>query len=89
MAKLSVSKRPSDPIECNVKTNSDRAETLQTAVAIFLDERGELTTSGQLGNSSANAHNYRLSRSTRPRRRFPTGDGLQACFAWSVFHSYV
>ena len=42
MAKLSVSKRPSDPIECHVKTNSDRAEMLKTAIAIFLDEVSSL-----------------------------------------------
>lgn len=42
MAKLTVSKRPCDPIECRVKAKSDRAELLGMAVAIFIDEVSSL-----------------------------------------------
>ena len=42
MAKLTVTKRSCDPIECKVTKRSDRAELLQHAIAIFLDEVSSL-----------------------------------------------
>ena len=42
MAKLTVAKRPWDPIECKVKPGSQRAELLRGAGAIFLDEISSL-----------------------------------------------